>query len=275
MPPTFLVIGAMKAGTTSLHRYLGAHPDIFMSETKELDFFVESKNWPLGWEWYCGQFEPGRQMTARGEASTNYTKYPSFPGVPERIANFLPEVRLVYVLRDPVERIVSHVLHMWGARGVVGALERDVLDGHVVACSRYALQLESYLEWFSPDQILVVFSGDLRHDRIRTLQRTGAFIGVADAWPDEVGVEHGKTSSDKALLTLGLANLPSATELPLQVRRQLADVLLPDVERLRELLAGPLYCRDGLGHLDRWTARLRATDWRHGAHARPLHWPSG
>lgn len=260
MPPTFLVIGAMKAGTTSLHRYLAAHPDIFMSETKELDFFVESKTWPLGWEWYCGQFEPGRRMTARGEASTNYTKHPTFPGVPERIATRLPDVRLVYLLRDPVERIVSHVLHMWGARGVVGGLDRDVLDGHVAACSRYALQLENYLEWFSPDQILVVFSDDLRHDRIRALQRMGAFIGVAGTWTNVVGVEHGKTSSDEAVLALELAQLPSAAHLPQQLRRNLADVLLPDVERLRDLLAGPLQCQDGLRHLDRWERRLLATN---------------
>lgn len=257
VPPTFLVIGAMKAGTTSLHRYLAAHPDIFMSEPKELDFFVEEKTWPLGWEWYCSHFEPGRQVIARGESSTSYSKHPRFPGVPERIATTLPDVRLVYLLRDPVERILSHVLHTWGTRGVVGILERDVQDAHVMSCSRYALQLEQYLAWFSPDQLLVVFSDDLRHDRTQTLQRVGSFIGVHNnAWSEAMRVEHGTTASDEAVLELGLTQLPSPAALAPQLRRYLARALLPDIERLRELLAGPLRRQDELRHLDRWEARL-------------------
>src|SRR5207244_8421308 len=85
MLPTFLVIGAMKSGTTSLYRYLQAHPDVFMSEQKELNYFTQgaNQNWEKGLAWYQAQFEQAGKARAVGEASTNYTKYPQFQGVPE------------------------------------------------------------------------------------------------------------------------------------------------------------------------------------------------
>jgi hypothetical protein len=95
--PTFLVIGAMKAGTTSLHRCLSNHPDVFMSAPKELDFF--EKNWSRGWEWYRSQFQAGDVAMLRGESSTNYAKYPRFGGVAGRIHRSLPDVKLIYLLR--------------------------------------------------------------------------------------------------------------------------------------------------------------------------------
>src|SRR5687767_10224357 len=73
MLPNLVVIGAMKSATSSLHHYLNLHPEISMSETKELDFFVEDKNWPRGIEWYESQFSAAR---IRGESSPNYTAYP-------------------------------------------------------------------------------------------------------------------------------------------------------------------------------------------------------
>jgi hypothetical protein len=85
--PSFLIIGAMKAGTTSLYHYLKSHPQIHMSRIKELDFFVTELNWGRGLDWYSQQFSGiGTNVLAAGEASTNYTKYPRYKGVPERIS---------------------------------------------------------------------------------------------------------------------------------------------------------------------------------------------
>src|SRR5207244_11766706 len=86
MLPTFLVIGAMKSGTTSLYRYLQAHPDVYMSEEKELNYFTGGQNWERGVSWYEAQFEKAGSARAIGEASTNYTNYPQIAAVPERIA---------------------------------------------------------------------------------------------------------------------------------------------------------------------------------------------
>lgn len=105
--PNVLVIGAMKAGTTSLHRHLDLHPEIGMSERKELHLFTRP-DWRQHLDWYTGHFSSAAPV--QGESSPNYTKRRLFPGVPARIAAALPEVRLIYILRDPVERMRSAAL---------------------------------------------------------------------------------------------------------------------------------------------------------------------
>jgi hypothetical protein len=187
--PTFLVIGAMKAGTTSLYHYLRSHRQIFMPRVKELDFFAEAGNWNRGLDWYRRQFADADGALARGEASTLYTKYPHHQGVPERIAAVLPEARLIYVVRNPIERMRSHYQH----RVKIGA-EADppevALFSHptYLDCSRYGMQLERYLDHFPREQILVVTSEALRSDRQATVQQVYRFLGVdADVVPDVLG----------------------------------------------------------------------------------------
>src|SRR5437879_4812348 len=150
----------MKAGTTSLYHYLRPHPEVFMPKTKELDFFVEEMNWSRGWTWYREQFEAAPAHTkARGEASTAYAKAPRFRGVPVRIAATLPDVRLVYVIRNPIERIRSHYQHRVATGAEVRPLEAAVLENPIyVDYSRYAFQIEQFLEHFPREQLLVVRS---------------------------------------------------------------------------------------------------------------------
>ena len=83
--PTFVVIGAMKAGTTTLHAWLAEHPDVCMSARKELDFFVEDGNWERGVGWYRLRFVSCAAEKARGESSPNYAKIHAAPGVPKRM----------------------------------------------------------------------------------------------------------------------------------------------------------------------------------------------
>jgi Sulfotransferase family len=120
--PTFFIIGAPKAGTTSLNFYLEQHPEIQMSEVKEPAFFAP----PLGsatsklglsrvdmidsLDRYERLFDP--TMRVRGEGSTNYAEYPFRQGVPERIKERVPEAKFIYMVRDPVARTVSHYDHL-------------------------------------------------------------------------------------------------------------------------------------------------------------------
>ena len=104
MLPNVLVVGAAKCGTTSLHEYLDRHPEIAMAREKELDFFVEQKNWSRGVDWYERQFAAA---PVRGESSPSYTAYPRYRGVPERIRRIVPDAKLVYLVRDPVERALD------------------------------------------------------------------------------------------------------------------------------------------------------------------------
>jgi len=124
--PNLLVIGAAKCGTTALHRYLGLHPDIFMSKSKELGFFCSSENWDERLRWYESQFGAAR---VRGESSPSYTNCPRNKGVPERMASLVPDARLIYLVRDPVDRVISQYrFGRWVAGYDYGEIE-DMLAG--------------------------------------------------------------------------------------------------------------------------------------------------
>ncbi|MDX6449031.1 MAG: hypothetical protein QOD08_1494 [Gaiellaceae bacterium] len=179
MLPNLIVIGAAKCGTTSLHEYLDEHPEIAMSREKELRFFVEEKNWPLGAEWYAAQFD---DAPIRGESTPAYTAYPRYRGVPERMRDLIPAARFVYLVRDPIERIVSHFVHRSVQWPEMGSLEQALADPQVregfVLPSRYWLQLQRYLACFPEDQLLVVDADELRGQRNETLARIFRFLQV-------------------------------------------------------------------------------------------------
>jgi len=106
--PNLFVIGAMKSGTSSLHATLAAHPQIFMCRKKEPDYFIEQCNWSRGERWYLSLFARAGDKPIIGESSTGYTQAPRFHGVPQRIRGFRPDARFVYIMRDPIERTISH-----------------------------------------------------------------------------------------------------------------------------------------------------------------------
>lgn len=199
--PNFLLIGAMKAGTTSLYHYLQAHPQIYMSPVKEPEFFAEESNWRRGTEWYHKQFaSAGPDTIAMGEASTVYTKYPRYRGVPKRIADLIPQARLIYVIRDPIERIRSHYQHKVAQGSERAPLEKAVFENPTyVDCSRYALQIEQYLEYFPLEQLLVITLERLRDARPATIRRLYQHLGVdVDFVPSDLDREFYRTNDRSA-----------------------------------------------------------------------------
>ena len=111
--PNLIIIGGLKCGTTSIHHYLGLHPEIQMSKPKELNFFVSELNWDLGLDWYKARFDA--RFEVRGESSPHYTNLPRFTGVAERIRQHCPDAKLIYMVRDPIKRVLSHWVHAKGA----------------------------------------------------------------------------------------------------------------------------------------------------------------
>jgi hypothetical protein len=184
--PNLIIIGGLKCGTTSLHHYLNLHPEIAMSRPKELNFFVTELNWPLGRDWYASHFDPSASI--RGESSPHYTNRPSFGGVPARMRELLgSEVRLIYVVRDPIDRMLSHYLHNVGGgyedRSLVEALSDP--ESSYVARSRYFFQAEPYLEEFGTESIQIVGREELRDDRPRTMRRAFEFLAVDPSFTSE------------------------------------------------------------------------------------------
>lgn len=194
-----ITIGAMKCGTSSLHRYLALHPDVAMSRVKELDYFVASKNWSKGESWYARQFPAGGR--AWGESSPNYTKAPTFPGVPERIHARLPDARLIYVARDPVRRTISHYRHNLGhgreRRPVDEALAQPD-DNPYVWPSRYRTQIDGYLAYFRREQVLLLDLDELAAEPARIMRQVFAFVGVDPSFEDpRMGEVHHRTEAKR------------------------------------------------------------------------------
>jgi hypothetical protein len=189
--PNFFIIGAAKAGTTSLHHYLDQHPEVQMSAVKETNFFAgpaAGVPYPVGrverLEDYEALFDPA--FPVRGEASPSYASAPRRQGVPERIKAAVPEARFVYLVRDPISRTVSQFQMLVAAgkerRSFAEAI--DALDDadpfayHLTCQSFYARQLELYLAEFPPERILVVDQAVMLAEREASLRSVFSFLGV-------------------------------------------------------------------------------------------------
>lgn len=183
-----LVIGAGKSGTTSLQHYLGRHPEIFMSDPKEPDYFPR-RRWREQLDWYESLFpEPA---PVRGEASTSYSAYPVFQDVPRRISELIPDVRLIYLVRDPIDRILAHYSQHRAIgkddRPLDEAIRSSLRDGDekpnpYLCVSSYATQVEQYLAVFPAERLLVIDNADLLEDRRTVLRETFRFLGVDESF---------------------------------------------------------------------------------------------
>ncbi|HEX6338127.1 MAG TPA: sulfotransferase [Jiangellaceae bacterium] len=184
--PNLVIIGAMKCGTTALHRLLDEHPDIAMARGKELNFFFgpaadpgenAASTWHRGLGWYASQFDASAAI--RGESSPGYTS-PDHPEAAGRMAAVLPGVRLVYVVRDPIERAISQYRHH-RADGTEPRTAADALldpGSQYIARGRYFDRLTPFLRKFGREQILVVSQEDLLNDPGHCLDRLYRFLGV-------------------------------------------------------------------------------------------------
>ena len=219
MVPSFLVIGAKRSGTTSLYEYLRQHPDVFGGLVPKGTHYFDV-NFSRGWDWYLANFPPEfaarvarrrrRHQPVTGEASPYYLFHPM---APPRIAAALPDVRLIAVLRDPIERAYSHYQYEL-ARGAEHLAPEDAFDREdgrlageaermaaepgyesfehrhhsYLARGRYAEQLEALYAHVAPERVLVLQSEALFADPDAAMQAVHRFLGcrsvpVRDARP--------------------------------------------------------------------------------------------
>ena len=156
--PDFLIIGAMKCATSTLHDRLAMQPGIFMTQLKEPNFFSNDEQYSQGMEWYLSNFQAAEPMDICGESSTHYTKLPTYPHTVERIYKQFPNIKLIYVMRHPIDRLVSQYIHEWSQRTIRVDIDRAISQyPRLVEYSRYSMQLEPYLKTFGKEQILPVF----------------------------------------------------------------------------------------------------------------------
>lgn len=261
--PDFLIIGAMKSGTSTLQAQLATQPGVFMTTPKEPNFFSDDDIFARGMGWYQGLYDDAAPGDLLGEASTHYTKLPTHPQAVARIAAVLEAPRFVYVIRNPVERALSHYLHEW-SRGTVG---RDVAKAFAampefVDYGRYGMQLAPYLEAFGRDSLMLTSLEQIKADPQGELARVGAHVGVANpVWDHGLGAQnvsaqrsrplplHGLLVDNPVATTLRRNLVPKAVrnrvraartrsdrpELPAALRQELETTFAPDHAALAEL----------------------------------------
>jgi hypothetical protein len=219
--PDFLIIGAMKSATSSLYHQLRRQPGVYMPDLKEPNFFSDDDVFSRGARWYENLFESASPDDLCGEASTHYTKLPTYPRTLARLHEALADVRLVYVMRNPVDRLVSQYVHQWSEGEIsCGIDEAIVRYPELVDYSRYAFQIAPYVETFGRGAVLPVFFENLKADSQVELERICRFLGYRgspewqpDLKPDNV--------SSKRVRRFPLYGLLVDLQLAVRLRRML------------------------------------------------------
>jgi len=179
--PDFIIIGAMKSATSSLHNQLNSQPGIFMSTPKEPNFFSDNPIYNKGLDWYKNLFSGAHEDDICGESSTHYTKLPDYPHTIERLKGANPNPKLIYIMRHPVDRLVSHYMHQW-SEGVISCDIDKAIDRYpeLINYSCYGKQLIPFLDAFGVEALLPVLFSDLKLSPQASLEMIGKFIGVTD-----------------------------------------------------------------------------------------------
>lgn len=192
----FMIIGAQKCGTSTLFKILDAHPNLVGSRPKELDFFSLSPDWQRElprYERYFQQPQNSSHQPLYFEASPSYTFYPGGGTQPawdrkypirnlriwDDIFAYNPAMKLIYLVRNPVDRVVSSYLHHYSRGYTNRSLEEAIRHERIfIDVTRYHTQINPYLKKFGPENVLILDFDDLIQNRTQVLQAIAHFLSI-------------------------------------------------------------------------------------------------
>lgn len=186
--PDFVIIGAMKAGTTTVFRWLESHPGCALPIVKEPHYFSRESRFKRGPSWYLAHFAELPSGLLTGEASASYADPRIAEVVSERMVDLLPDLRLIYLVRSPEARLKSHYLHEWQRSRERRPFDAAVRDPHnpYVAMSCYADSVSPFVERYGPESVLIVDLEALRASQGPGWPALTAHLGLAPlAGPEE------------------------------------------------------------------------------------------
>lgn len=199
--PTFVIAGAQKCGTSTLVATLRRHPEVHMARPKELHFFDRKRD--QGLEWYAEQFTPKNQQIAWGEASPTYIYDDA---ARQAMCEGLPDGRIVVILRDPAKRAYSHFWHSkrldfenvetfeealdLEPERMASGERRDKMRFSYMDRGHYIEQVEDLVARHDPAKVHVMLLDDLGGDRVPTLEKLMAFIGVDPSYASKIKPQH-------------------------------------------------------------------------------------
>ncbi|MDP9402823.1 MAG: sulfotransferase domain-containing protein [Actinomycetota bacterium] len=179
MKTDFMVIGAQKSGTSSLSKQIGGHPEICFSDREEPQYFNAVDDWRARLDEYHRLFQakPGQLC---GEGSTTYTFFPEYRDTPQRLFEYNSELKFIYIMRHPVDRIASNYAWDLVRRMTDDHPDKAVLERpHYVNRSRYALQIRPFLELFGRDKLLLLVFEEYIRDPVASLKQVAEYLGVS------------------------------------------------------------------------------------------------
>ncbi len=185
MKVDFMIIGAQKCGTTTLANQLAAHPEICFCREKEPGFFNRNADWQSKLSDYHSLYSPSDGQIC-GEGSTMYTFLPEWPETHLRLHAYNPDLKLIYVMRQPVERIISNYAHRVVRKTVATVPETAVwADPVFINRSRYSVQIKPYIELFSRENILFLLFEEYVAEQQKYLAQVASFLHISpDAFLD-------------------------------------------------------------------------------------------
>lgn len=171
-----IIIGSMKSGTTALYNYLIEHPHICGAVYKEPEFFSENQGHALQIDNYekLWNFNTNKHKIAL-EASTGYTKYPSEPNVPRSIYNYGIQPKFIYIVRNPIDRILSQYQHVISNENWSN---NKIVSSKTISLSSYFLQLSKFRQYFPKENILIVSYDELSKRPGETVSRVFKFLEI-------------------------------------------------------------------------------------------------
>jgi hypothetical protein len=250
--PDFIIIGAMKAGTTTLHEQLARQSGFFMTTPKEPNFFSDDAQYAKGTDWYASLFDAASPRDFKGEGSTHYTKQPTYPKTVARLKSNVPNLKLIYMIRNPLERVISHYLHGWSQTEISVPFEQALSDHpELVDYGRYGMQIAPFIKAFGTDAVHLTSLEQYKSDPNKVLADIGQFLGIeaelkvmADVDPKNVTADRYRKLPFSVLLVENV------------VARSLRRLLVP--KALREKIRGARTRKDRPMFKDADHARLEA-----------------
>ena len=176
--PDFIIIGAMKSGTSTLAAQLSEQTGLFMTTPKEPNYFSDEDVYAQGADWYGRLFAEAGQGDIKGEASTHYTKLPTYPETISRAKALLEAPKLVYLIRNPVTRAVSHFIHEWTQGNMSADMEAEfAAHPELIDYGRYAMQVAPWIDAFGADAVHLTSLEAMQADPQGVLAGVAAHIG--------------------------------------------------------------------------------------------------
>ncbi len=199
-----MIIGAAKSGTTSLADSLSKHPEICFCKEKEPEFFSHEANWKDKLTQYHDLYDPKPQQIL-GEASTSYTMLPETLPTSDHLYEYNPDLKLIYIMRDPVKRLTSHFAHNLVRKRVKNKIDKEVVnDPAYLSRSSYYTQIVPYIEKFGHDQILLLIFEDFIKDPKRTFIEISKFLAIStNFFEEQIGFEKKNQTANRKILADG------------------------------------------------------------------------